>query len=476
MAIDRNRIVVLLLVLAWGASNFILFPKSLLDFGFTPDYLKVASDTEESGRYTVRLPNYLGRVDLAKLPSGIGALISGKTKTIYEVQREPLYPFVLILIRHVTHDYTDIVWLQLLCMLLSLYMWGMFVLTRFGWKAGVVFFILLFLSTTMQFYISVLYPYAFQFLFITAATLALIQALENSRRMAYLVAGIAMGAAIYERGAYLALPYVLTGLLLLVAKRIHIKRRDLLLLPISSTLLIAPWIIRNYRLGTTGMNQMLGYTLGITYGDLVNNPGDPFSMTYESFVSSLGTDEGSTNFIESQVLIGDKSYSWVDQHLASVVIKSMAGHYRLVIARIVHEMTLFPSRLVTFDLGKYQHVNLESPWDFYFVYVSRSAPSALDWIVFALSLCGLLSGLVKGRPDAVVFYGILFYTFFVSTTIIQFDPRYRGALDPILYALSGKAVADLFGYVNYSFPAHKLSAIFVMHANDAEEDGHEQSL
>lgn len=456
MASKRLSLGTLALVIVWGATNFAVFPKGVLDFGFSPDYLKIASDTVEFGGYSVRLPNYLSRLGISQLPPDVQAVASTKSMVISEVQREPMYPFALILVRWVTGSFGDIIWLQLACLLLSVYLWGMFALLRFGWQAAAAFFVLMFLSTVPQFYISVLYPYAFQFLFVTAGALLLIRGVERQQRVYYILAGVCLGGAAYERNAYLLLPAALFAILFVLAGRLGIRRRHLFLFVLSASVAVAPWLARDLRLGVLGMNQMTGYTLGYTYGDLVEPTESPFVRSYTSLLRCCGRDPGTLYFIEDHVLDGSGSFSQVDRQVAQLVIKGMIAHPDVVIGRILAGIIAFPSRLGTLDLRKYQAGAFEDPVAFYQTYEMGGYPSALDLVILVLAVRGLSTGVSRFGSDAVIICTILLYSLFVFTTVVNFDPRYRGALDPMLYAFAGKAVGELLAYLGSARPRSRV--------------------
>jgi hypothetical protein len=210
---------------------------------------------------------------------------------------------------------------------------------------------------------------------------------------------------------------------------------------------------------------MTGYTLGYTYGDLVEPTESPFVRSYTSLLRCCGRDPGTLYFIEDHVLDGSGSFSQVDRQVAQLVIKGMIAHPDVVIGRILAGILAFPSRLGTLDLRKYQSGAFEDPVAFYQTYEMGGYPSALDLVILVLAVRGLSIGASRFRADAVIICTILLYSLFVFTTVVNFDPRYRGALDPMLYAFAGKAVGEFLAYVG---SARSRSRVLVAGAMGAE--------
>lgn len=426
----KQSIIILVIASVWGLVSFIRFPKErLLQFGFTPAFTRIADVSLSEGRYATRLTKYANR------PTAADNIL------IDEVQREPLYPAALMLFKYFAKDYSFLVWLQLLCMIISLYLWGSFSFNRFGWPATIGFFLLMFGASAPMLYTSVLYPYTFAFLFITNALLLLSKGIDSRRVIHFVLAGLCLGGAIYERGVYLLFPAFVFVFLFALCKPLGTRKLHLWVFIISAYLLVAPWLLRNYLIGVYGMNQMAGYALGYTYGYLPGGESSDYKFRYERYIRHRGTDGGTLFFIGDEVLVGNGSYQLNDKKVAALVFKKIKANPKFVAKIIFKNLRYFPCRLLNADRGKFSPRTFDSdPMTFYRRYACRYKPTFFDFITLSLALLGLCVGLRQLQPFAIIGGLFLIYTVSFSTTIVTFDPRYRGASDAVLYFFASRII------------------------------------
>ena len=484
--------------------------RGIYNFGFTAQYLAIANSTAALHRYSERLlpPAPLASTtpvastvpvaSTAPFASPAKSSPPAQGKLITEVQREPLYPAALIFIRHVLHVKYDYLHdFQLLAMIAALGLWGRLALREFGRCATISLYVLTLLCPIPAFYTWMLYPYSFQFFLVTLGAYLLVDAVRGGGIWTWIGAGVALGIAPYERGAYLALPIFMAVALLVVRKRFRsvspVQSEEgagdgainecrnlpsgpsLLSSPVSTAerrqarislfriglfLLVAlalpfPWLLRNRNLGATGMNQMTGYSLGYAFGDLRGHPHDDFERGYDASVFSSDTDNGTIRYIQENVLAGNGSLAEVDRRVGRYVLRKCLNHPGEVLRLIGSNMIGFPYRLCDPSLGYLRtpdHIAAHF-WQRYanalpVSHVRKQAkkqrwPGAPDLVVMVLALLGMAVMVRDNLVVGIVLGALLLYTFLFSTTIVRFDPRYRGAADPVLFIAAGVAISRM---------------------------------
>jgi hypothetical protein len=414
-------LVAMLSLVALGLQHMRFPQQELLSFGFTPSYLAIVATSLDQGAYTSHLEGMTN-----------GALTGAEYRIpLAESQREPLYPAVLMLSTAVFDSPLPVVWLQRLALAVAIGLVLNITLRNGGYLACSFCWALIVATPVPFFYSQILYPYAFQVVTLIGTLIALS---VGSKRHA-LIAGVLMAFTIHERGMYLLLP----PLLAIIAAW---KRQNGL--AIASAFLITcialslPWLVRNASVGATGMNQMSGYALGYTFGDL---PGGGNSI-YDDQVAQYGTDAGTLRYIGLYVEQQRTTWAAADQAVAAIVVQKMAENPSVVVARVLRNLALWPSRLAgtgELSLGERKHIVST-----YIEGIGLRQPSKLDGLWLLAGLVGVGWAVRQGDRFASLAAGLILYVGAVTTTIVVSDPRYRGCLDLIMAAFSAQLITRLF--------------------------------
>lgn len=398
--------VVSIMLLSYKFSN-----DSLLTFGFSPKYLNIAETSLNVGSYSSQL------------------IYSQNQTVIPEVQREPLYPAILMLLSIMGFEPTAVVILQIAALTISYLLFLHTTLKFLGRASAVVYSILAVAVPTLLFYSSVLYPFSFQLLFISS-TLFLLMPLDTYFYLRHILAGVCMGLAIYERGSYILLPLFITIICFIAKHHIKLPTRGMVVFTIIAYLFIAPWLLRNLSINTTGMNQVVGYSLGYTYGNLPTVKTTPESVDYDRYLNNHGSDLGTLLFIEDKVTDG-LSYTEADKLVAGIAISKITQNPLAASTRALQSLYLFPSRIG--NINPVRDVN--SVLKTYQNDVSTTLPTAIDFAVLIGALIALYN-LIKVKSSLGLLWGSVFiYTVAINTLPVAFDVRYRGPLDLIIYSL-----------------------------------------
>lgn len=422
----------LALLLMWICAPALPLDK-VLGFGFTPEYLRIAEGIAETGHYQARLAE--------------GVYLDA-------VYREPLYPFALAWILKHGGDFTLLQAAQRIAMAVALAIWGLFAHRRFGRLAAGLYYLLVASSVLPHFYTTLLYPYAFQFLLIGGGIRLLLAAAERGRTGYAAAAGLALGAACYERAAYMLLPACLAVLLLLFQRRPRFPWPAAAALVLASVAAIAPWLARNARHDVRGMHQRMGYQLGFTYGHLLQDPRTDLEREYRDSVAVFaGTfetydanDQGTFHFMVHQVRQQGLSYPEADRLVADLLRPVLRSHPGAVIRNVVNNGLFFPSRLAGGELGRFRPYTYGwSPMRFYQRYAQRFVPTVADFLLLALVLTSAWR--LRGTEWSFVLLalGTALYTLGVVGGIGTLDPRYRGAADALWYVLAAAQLAHWAG-------------------------------
>lgn len=339
-----------------------------------------------------------------------------------------------MLSKKLTNKFSSIIHLQFLFLILSFYIWGWLCFKKFGLCTMSLFFLLLLFAKIPYFYVSVLYPYAGHFFALSYGFYFLVLGLENHKNNHFIFFGICLALAIYERGALLLLPAFICVSLLLFKRPLKFKINKYFFIGVLiSYILITPWLIRNAKLNAYGMNQMFGYSLGLTYGDLKSKMRNDFMQKYDLFIKKFGTDRGTQLFISYNVLTGNGTFQENDRRVAKLIYEKMKDNKGKVINVIKTNLLNFPSRLINFNLPRFPY---KTPGNIYSRYVRASKPGILDYIILILSISAILHGIYKKDIFYFLTAGFLFYFLLFSTTIVIFDPRYRSIIDMLVYITS----------------------------------------
>ncbi len=434
-----NKYVVLVIFLAaciYGVISFIKFDdQEIKNFGFTPKYIDVAITTKNTGSYSSHLTfdySFKEEVD------------TSKDYIVDEVQREPLYPFSLMIIDYLGYDMVDLVFIQMVIMVVTIWLWGLFIYKFFGRAVTVTFFFALYLSSIIPFYTTILYPYAFQFFLFSTTFWLLTIGYKKDKWIYFLLASIVCGVGIYERGAYLLLPVFLYGVLVIFnyLKYVQVNLKYLLIFPLLTYIIVSPWILRSIKYGGMTMNQMSGYTLGYTYGKLESNTSTDYEREYERHIDEFGVDGGTIGFIEYQIAKNGLTYTEADKVVADIAVEKMVNNKKSVIYRVLLNWLNYPSRLGSGYLQvEKSQMHLRETYD---SYVSLDNSTVIDWGVFLLSLFGIIVFVWKKEMIGILSGIFVLYNIAFSTIIVIFGPRYRGMTDIIFYLFFSLSITVIY--------------------------------
>jgi hypothetical protein len=426
-----DHLLALLLALLWMLVAPARFrTETVPEFGFTYTYTQIADASLATGRYSGTL-------------SGASNRNYDSPKIRDEVQREPLYPAALILLGKLGRPYTDILPFQRLAVAIALYLWGVFAARNFGRYVMAGMFFLETYAPAPGFYVSVIYPYAFQFLLITCAMLAAIQGLRTGSWPWFLASGVAHGLACYERGAYILLPVAVAAGVLVLRPRPR-QTRQLGLMIVATALVVSPWLIRSARFGQTGMNGMLGYALGFSYGHLPSAEDTPFIREYDQSVSDRGNDAGTIGFMARVADRENISLPDVDRRVVRLVLKKMIHNPLGVIKVLALNVASLPARLTGVENSRFVASGYDrDPATYTRLYLFRRTPTIPDIIFFALAILALLEGIRQQSPAAIVVALTFVYTCLFICLLVYSDPRYRGAAEPALLVFACAKIQDL---------------------------------
>ncbi|UNC93647.1 hypothetical protein [Candidatus Contubernalis alkaliaceticus] len=416
-----KHVILILLLSIWAATCPTFPSEAVLEFGFTSEFTDIAENIENLAFYGSTLPD----------------------GTIYpDVRREPLYPAALFVARSLFKHYTGLVYIQITLLVLTFYMWGVYLYRKYGQLSSIFFVIFLFAAPIPTFYGSVLYPYALNFFFLSSSLLSLISGIQKQKAGYFILSGILCASAVYERGIYLFLPIFIIIVLLLFRKNFNIHTKNLGYYFAAFMLVLAPWLVRNYNHGTVGMNQMMGYTLGYTYGMHPSISESQYSRLFDQYMVQYDdTDKASLKFLNHLMTVEKKSYIEADSILTSLVVEKIRSNPIRVPVTVIKNTLALPARLV--DPG-IRFTTYETPLDYYLESLTSNTPKLLDFIVFFLSLFGLVY--LSRRVDllAILSLSVLIYTYPFITAITLFDPRYRGVSDIIIYAFASQGLGVMY--------------------------------
>ena len=408
-----------LLALAFlvALAGFRTFP-DVMQFGFTPEFLRIAETSELEGHFRE-------------------ALASQKGIVIDAIRRAPLYPFALIFSNRVLGSYEALRYVQFAALVLSFYLWGLAARAFLGWATALCFFVLLLGAAAPPFYASVLYPYTFQYLLASLAYLSLIYGLQRRTAGLVALAGLFAGLAMYEQATHLFLPAFVCSGLLIFRHRLRIDWRRPLLFVLIAYVTASPWLLRNASLGSFGMNAKLGYALGWTYGHLkTSSPTAPYARRFDQLVHRHGSDIGTLVFIEEQIGREGSTYAQADRKVVSIVVEKMRENPRHVVRSIQQNLRRFPSGLVKLK-ATFLYADGHPPFARWFLEFVRGRVSILDWVVFFAFIPGTVLAWRVRPAFALVSASIVTYTMLTTIPLVRFyDNRYRGFAGAIILLLA----------------------------------------
>jgi 4-amino-4-deoxy-L-arabinose transferase-like glycosyltransferase len=406
-------------------------PENVIDFGFTYTYTQIADASIATGRYSGTL-------------AGASSHNYESPRISDEVQREPMYPAALIAVRKLGGSYIDVLPFQRIALGIALYLWGVFAARQFGRLVMAGMFVMEIYAPAPGFYASVIYPYAFQFLFMTCAMLTAIQGLRTRAWYWFLLSGIAQGLACYERGAYLFLPLALGTAMFALLPRDRRGAWRYGAMAAAAALVVAPWLVRSSRLGQTGMNGMLGYALGFSYAHLPSSQDTPFIQEYDESVRKRGNDAGTISFMARVADRENVSLSEIDHRMVGVLLDKMVHNPWGVFKVLAINVATLPCRLTGVDNSRFISTQYDrDPMTYMRTYLNRRIPTIPDLVFFALAVLGMAEGLRKRDPSAIVVTTTYVYTCLFICVLVFADPRYRSATEPALLIFACAKIQDL---------------------------------
>lgn len=389
------------------------------EFALAKSYVELADDIAKTGDFARSFPN--GRVEP-------------------ETLREPLYPYALLVTKRLTGHYDGIVLFQRAALIGACLVWILAVWRWCGLGAAMLLTGLVLMNPVMAFYAAVLYPYAFNVLFVSAALMLTLQTVKRRQVRWPICAGLMFGLAVYERGSLALLPFFLVGCLFLVPALV--PRRHLGILAAVYLICVLPWIFRNARYGVGGMNGMVGYALGYTYGGVVlaeteAHPAlladDPYGLKagYLDNVRRETSDGGTIDFIRSEESKGLK-LGEINKAIVYYVRRAALRNPARVWDIVRKNLWLFPARILVWRTQE------ADPWLYYRENVCL--PENLSWMdltVCGVGLLGLALMACNREPLVIVVIPTMFYLIAMNSVMIVDDPRYRNGVFDIFTYMAG---------------------------------------
>jgi hypothetical protein len=422
------NIEVLILSIVTGFLIFRFFsPSDVTAFGFTPVFTDIASKSAQMKSY---VRTFSASDD------------SSQTKTVPEVQREPLYPFLLAVSNKIFGSYYSLVLVQLVAFIVFMYVMGAYVSSEFGVKTMVGMFVLTIMSPPIKLYVSTLYPYIFQMIFLGIGMITLSKGILEEKSVCFTISGLLFAVAIYERGLYLPLPVLIAGVLYLLTKlkKFKINTKHIIGYLLACYIVCIPYLVRKLGNGVVGMNQVTGYSLGYTYGSLplpAHPSNDAFAL--KAYIDKFGTDAGSQYFIYDNTVKGNGSFADNDKKVALLMTAVMKENVGEVLQIIKQNILLFPARLVDPSGFIEGLVKSGKPLDYYAKYAGLTNIITIwDVLILITAIIGLILDIRKFKPFAIISAVFVVYMLIVVCSISIFDPRYRGLVDIIFFIYSAK--------------------------------------
>jgi hypothetical protein len=395
--------------------HFPVFPD--VAFGFTPDFVKIFEGISATGHYMRQL---------------------GDGRYIPETIREPLYPYALLAADQILGSYARLVYFQQLAIVAVGLTWIFAAWNWLGalWALGLAG--LIFLNQPLFLYAAILYPYAFNVLFLSTALFFAVQLLFRQQLRWAVGAGLMFGLAAYERGSLALLPFFLV--FCLVGLPSLVSRKALLALILTYGLCVSPWLARNASFGIIGMHGMMGQILGYTYGDIVVTESDrtaaapepdPYGLRadYVDHLRRETADAGSWSFLHELEARG-RSTAEINRILIFYVGQAVRGNPRAAARIILRNLAWFPCRLAQIRIPS------ESTWSYYLNNAYVTDPSLADYAILAGGLAGLGLMACNREPILAVFLPAMFYLVAINLPLVVFDPRYRNGIFDVMVFFS----------------------------------------
>lgn len=399
------------------------------NFGYTKDFINIAETTIEHKKYSRLLVS----------PA------TGDSLVIREVQREPLYPVVLMFTKLLTGNFQNVRYLQFVAYFAVLVMLGLFASRRYGKAVAAMLYVGVVLSPMIAFYFSMMYPYSFQFLLLVVFVVTYLWSVEKGKKL-HVLSGLVLGLAILERGGLLFLPLYLfiTGFLLeLKFKVVNLEVTKKVV--VIAYLVVSPWLVRNITQGFFGINQMLGYSLGYTCGMLPSQPETDFEKDFEALIPTKGSDIATLHTIKNYTVSGKGTFVENDKKFVSYSIEKIRQNPKMFRILQKYNFLFFISDFVGVDAFFYKfNVDVEqTPIAYFHEFGMKELPVFGDFAVVLLAGVGVVLRIRK--KDLLAWLSVIIITYtYAFSAIVLFSPRYRGFIDVLVYVFAGIALKNIF--------------------------------
>lgn len=406
---------------------------SILKFGFTAEYTRISDLLINKKQFLDTLSD--------------GTIIP-------LVKREPAYPVFLSLSKLLFNNYVSLIYFQWASLYLFFSLCLLLAKKNFGNIGALIFGLLLLGIPTPYFYASVLYPYTFQVILSGLSIYCFWIAVKNNSKKLFALSGLILALACYERGSLILLPLFLVMGFVLIQKLklilIKIKLTNLLIFFLSWLIVLSPWLIRSLKNEYFGINAMTGYTLGYTYGSL-NSPANS-SLDYQTYDRKIqninDVDGGTQKYIDQISRENNLSYAKADKLTAQIVLQKMIQNPQNVIQIIKLNIEHFGSRLSSLNI----QTLTKDPFEMYRYHIARSNTSIWDLILLLLGIFGITyAAFYARRVDGWLGLIVILYIAILNTTIVVFDPRYRGVGDYILIYFATYSLTNIIKYIQSKY-------------------------
>jgi hypothetical protein len=366
--------------------------------------------------------------------------------------REPLYPFFLKVTMSL-FEYQQVIWIQRLLMLFSIFLLTLLFLEKFGKIHSFVLFLVINLLTSVPFFYSqLLYPYSLSFALSTSALFVFAKGRNNWKIYAF--SGFLMGLVALERQQALIFPITLT-ILVFLRETINVSSVRRILAFVSAFLIaISPGLANGLSGNYLGISSAQGYVMGYGFGaDVSSSKNDcinsAYLSSYAESVKKYGADSGSLYFLGSQVIKRESTIAIENQRLSGAIIQCLKNNPSILFNHSVRNLLHLSERMITprnpftsKDLGEYWDANISMKPRF------ENPTTFVGLLLTGYVLLTLTRRFRKVDSIEVFIFAQLLSTGLVAVLTI-YDPRYRINIDWLLYALIIKYASDFFKAQNF---------------------------
>jgi 4-amino-4-deoxy-L-arabinose transferase-like glycosyltransferase len=431
--LSKSDALIFLFSILIGILIFKPYPKAMVnDFGLTSEYINIARTSGQNGFYA----------------RTVTASDKASSIVVPEVKREPVGPALLMITNALFGDYHYLIYIQIAAFIIFLFIFFRFVYYLFGSHIMLLTGLLVLTSPMYNFYISSLYPYTMQVIFVGLCGIFLATGITKKSYKHFGLAGISMAIAILERSTYMLFPLFVCLVFFAFRKRFGLDKKYLGVFLATTLLVCLPWFVRNMTKGFIGINQSIGYVLGYMYGNVTtkNLSNTQDEALYNKYIIKYGSDIGTLNFMYDRTIYNKTSLQENDKLVASIAQRRILANPGEAFKRAWDSVVTFPIGLINLKVPlipfKYPGLSMAG---YYGVFAQNVLTVPLiNWFILILAVIGMVWDLVKThRPFTLFSIAVVFYVFVLGTAISLFDPRYRGAGDLLIYLYFAKLVIDM---------------------------------